>query len=149
MLMPVADGVLMPVADGVLMSVTDVVEVAVGPSPAGTRSDVAFCDDTCGDAIQVTAGADGMASARMEIGDRCVGCGVRVRTGPAQSIQAVRFSRPPDAHYDGWRVTAGLTIALALAITAWLLIRRTDWRPPSEAATPELDALDNEESVNA
>jgi len=34
----------------------------------------------------------------------------------------------------------GLTAAVALIVTACWIIRRTDWRPPSEAATPELDA---------
>jgi hypothetical protein len=41
--------------------------------------------------------------------------------------------------YDASRLVAGLAIAaLALGVAAWI-VRTTDWRPPSEAGTPELD----------
>jgi hypothetical protein len=41
--------------------------------------------------------------------------------------------------YDVARLVAGLGLAaLLLAVAAWL-VRTTDWRPPTEADTPELD----------
>jgi hypothetical protein len=44
-----------------------------------------------------------------------------------------------DVAYDASRVVIGLAIAaLLLGVAAWI-VRATDWRPPSEAGTPELE----------
>jgi hypothetical protein len=41
--------------------------------------------------------------------------------------------------YDPARLVIGLGVAIALLVVAGWLVRTTDWHPPSEADTPELD----------
>jgi hypothetical protein len=43
--------------------------------------------------------------------------------------------------YDPLRLAAGLGLAVLLLVVALWLVRTTDWRPPSEADTPELDRV--------
>jgi len=43
------------------------------------------------------------------------------------------------ARYDPCRSLTGLTTAVVLLLVAFFVARRTDWRKPTEADTPELD----------
>ena len=70
-------------------------------------------------------------------------CGVVVQSvgsivpAPAAHID---FSSGPSASYDATRVAIGFMLALGLLAIAIYFIRTTDWRKPTEADTPELDA---------
>lgn len=102
----------------------------------------------------VVAGPDGRATAIVELAARPVGAaGHPCRRGSRCGLAAVgeggllrtpvatlAFAGGPGASYDGAREVAGLAAAaLLLAMAAWL-VRRTDWREPTEASTPALDA---------
>lgn len=102
----------------------------------------------------VVAGPDGRATAVIELSARPVGAtGRPCRRGSSCGLAAVgeggllrtpvailAFAGGPGASYDGARLAAGLAAAaLLLAMAAWL-VRRTDWREPTEASTPALDA---------
>jgi hypothetical protein len=119
------------------------VTVHVSPLPPGARLAVAFCRDLCAPVRTMTAGSDGTARASIVLatacgrGDQCV---IRV-TGLAtrDAAVAVRFRAGPSARYENWRVLFGLALAATFAAAARSIIRRTDWRAPTEAATPALD----------
>jgi hypothetical protein len=72
-------------------------------------------------------------------------CGISVVAGGgfvAAPVTPVRFSRGPGVAYDGGRVVFGVLLAIVLSGAAVVIVRRTDWTKPSEAATPELDGSD-------
>lgn len=72
-------------------------------------------------------------------------CGIAVVVGGgfvAAPVTPVRFSLGPGVAYDGGRVLMGVVAALALIGAALVIVRRTDWTKPTEAATPELDSSD-------
>jgi hypothetical protein len=52
---------------------------------------------------------------------------------------AFAFGLAAAVTYDPARLVIGLGVAIALLIVAAWLVRTTDWHPPSEADTPELD----------
>jgi hypothetical protein len=54
-------------------------------------------------------------------------------------VVAISFAGGPSASYDLTRSLAGLGGAFALLALAFLLVRSTDWRKPTEADTPDLD----------
>jgi hypothetical protein len=66
---------------------------------------------------------------------------VHVVAGSSSTFVPVRFSAPPGPDLEPDRVIPALVLAAALLATAWYLIKTSDWSPPSEAATPELDAI--------
>jgi hypothetical protein len=41
--------------------------------------------------------------------------------------------------YDARRLAIGLVVAAVLLAAAWRIVAAVDWRPPSEADTPDLD----------
>ena len=92
----------------------------------------------CDRAERADAGADGTARLEVTAGGSCRRCAIVVVGGAAASRTPVTFVAPPSARYDAWRVVAGLGAAAAFLLVAWWLIVTVDWRPPSEAATPEL-----------
>ncbi|MGQ0520059.1 MAG: neocarzinostatin apoprotein domain-containing protein [Actinomycetota bacterium] len=107
-----------------------------------------------GPVVPVVVGDDGRASASFAVRAGSVGsghhpclrgrvCAVAVTTAdgavPAPVVP-ITFSAGRGASYDGGRLIVGLLVAIALACLATWLVRTTDWREPSEAATPELDA---------
>jgi hypothetical protein len=47
----------------------------------------------------------------------------------------------PSVRYDGWRLGAGGAAALLLCVLAVVVVRRTDWREPTQASTPEMDGI--------
>ncbi|MBA3983423.1 MAG: hypothetical protein H0X61_07775 [Acidimicrobiia bacterium] len=52
------------------------------------------------------------------------------------------FAPPPQPGYDASRLTVGLLVGAALLVAAWRIVAAVDWSPPSEAATPDLDAAE-------
>jgi hypothetical protein len=51
----------------------------------------------------------------------------------------VTFAAGPSARYESGRLVMGVTVGAVLIGLALFLTRRTDWRKPTEADTPELD----------
>lgn len=118
------------------------VEVEVAGVPAGTEAGVVVCSARCDD-VAPLAVAGAVASAEVSLPGGCDDrrCTLHVTgLGAAGAEAVVAFAAPPGVRYDAARVAAGLALAFAFLAIAALLIRRTDWRAPSEAATPELDA---------
>ena len=73
------------------------------------------------------------------VGSPCDGCGVAVIAGAYDTLTPVAIAPPPLPGYDARRLAIGLAVAAALLATAWRIIAAIDWRPPSEADTPDLD----------
>lgn len=141
------------------------VRVMVAGFLPGTRLEVVQCaspghpvSERCGapgPAVPVTVGPGGRASATFPVRTGAVGagrhpcrrgasCAVTV-TGVDGPVRApfvpISFSAGRGAAYDPVRLAAGLGTAAVLAALATWLVRSTDWREPTEAATPELDAV--------
>ena len=107
--------------------------------PSGAPVQAAFCDQTCDRARRETASADGAARFDVDVGGPCAGCEIVVVGGAAVSRTPLRFEAAPSARYDTWRLVAGLSACVAFLLIARWLIANVDWRPPSEAATPEFE----------
>jgi len=73
------------------------------------------------------------------VADRCDDCGVTVITGASRRILPVEFVPLPVPRYDPSRVAGGAIAAVALLLVAWRLVASTNWRPPAEAAVPDVD----------
>ena len=58
---------------------------------------------------------------------------------PSPPVVRVPFAPPPRADYDARRLTLGLLVAAGFLVAAWRIVATIDWRPPSEADTPDLD----------
>lgn len=88
----------------------------------------------------VTAGEVGTGRDPCRRGSPCgiglVGDGALVRA----AFVPVGFSGGASASYDAKRMALGVAAAVALLSLAVWLIRTTDWREPTEAATPAMDA---------
>jgi hypothetical protein len=130
----------------------------------GARADFALCAAPAtggtarcralGSPSGVTLDADGSARVRLALRDQPVGservecgrqvpCALVVRSGEAAAPVApleVSFSGGPGASYDSGRVAFGIALAILLLVVAAWFVRATDWRKPSEAETPEMDA---------
>jgi hypothetical protein len=117
----------------------DRVQVEVSSLRPGSAARVAFCAEECGGESRITAGDDGTARATVVVGERCRDCGVVVVTGSGRTRVGVEFTSLPAPELDPPRLVGGLAVAAALLLLAWRIIVSVDWRPPSEAATPELD----------
>lgn len=139
------------------------VRVSVTGFTPGERVQTMFCvaPDTHGSAgcgspgpvSSFTIGADGVGRTTLAVRDGRVGsagascggasqCGIVVmhpKSAVPEAFVAVAFSNGPSAQYDVTRSLAGLSLAAALIALAFVLVRRTDWRKPTEADTPDLD----------
>jgi hypothetical protein len=107
-----------------------------------------------GPVARFVVGPDGRGSTKLvvrrgAVGSERLACGRAVTCGvvvPSEAsmvpapVAVIDFSSGPSAHYDGTRVALGLLIALVLLAGAFALVRSTDWRKPTEADTPDLDA---------
>jgi len=124
--------------------------LCAAPAASGT----ARCG-TPGPVAPFSIGADGNGSAalvvrRGAVGSERVACGRETTCGivvvsagsflPGVAVP-IEFAAGPAASYDATRVLTGLAIAALLLALATFLVRTTDWRKPSEADTPELDAV--------
>jgi hypothetical protein len=117
----------------------DEVRVEIANLTPGASIEAAFCGTTCSSPRRATAGENGTATTVVPIGARCEDCGIAVVAAAGSSFTEIQFVSPPSADYDWPRLAAGLTAAAAFLILAWLIVATVDWRPPSEAQTPELD----------
>ena len=121
------------------------VEVTTSGLPAGSAGAIAFCSPRCNQVTPLRASADGVGRATVTLRPRCDGwsCSVAlVGAGAHDTMVPVRFVPAPVPDHDTKRIVAGLSGAGAALLLAWFVARRTDWDPPSEAATPELDAAE-------
>jgi hypothetical protein len=121
------------------------VEVAASGLPAGAAAGIAYCSPRCGRVQRVRVGADGVGRATVTMRPRCDGrrCSIAlVGSGPRDARASVRFVPAPVPDHDAKRIVIGLSGAGATLLLAWWVARRTDWAPPSEAATPDLDAAE-------
>jgi hypothetical protein len=122
--------------------------MCAAPDTAGT--------ERCGAPSPVapfTIGADGTGRISLVIRGGHVGsegaecgrdtpCGIVVQE-EASAVPApvvlVTFAAGPSARYESVRVLIGVALGSVLLAVALFLARRTDWRKPTEADTPELD----------
>jgi hypothetical protein len=118
----------------------DEVRVLVSGALPGAAVRMSLCGERCGVVTSVTADASGRARARLRLTERCDDCGIVVLSGVRDVVVPISFTARPSPRYDASRLAAGLVAATLLVLAAAVIVRRTDWRPPSEAATPELDA---------
>lgn len=145
----------------------EAVAVAVTGFPAGSSAtallcaplggyDVRHCDPRATSEFHV--GADGSGATELKVrtgrlgtaGARCGprdDCGVQVVTSAgfvAAPVVPLQFSLGPGASYNRTRLAVGFGVGGLLLLLAIVLVRRTDWTKPTEAATPEVDAADLE-----
>jgi hypothetical protein len=113
------------------------VDVAGVPPNAVVR--VGYCHPECTAAQRVVADSSGRASSTVVAGAPCDECGVAVIAGPHETLIPVSFAPPERPGYDTRRLAVGLVVAAALLVAAWRIVIAVDWRPPSEADTPDLD----------
>ncbi len=121
------------------------VVVTVSGLPAGSSAGIGLCSRTCGRTRPVLAGEDGVTRATVTMRPRCDGqpCAVAlIGAGARDATLPVRFAAAPVPEHDARRIGLALSGAGAALLLAWFLARRTDWEPPSEAATPGLDAAE-------
>ena len=89
----------------------------------------------------VTVGEVGSGRHPCRRGSHC-GIGLVSDGAPVRAaFVPVDFSAGAGASYDPERVAVGFVAAVALLSLAFWLIRTTDWREPTEAATPAMDAV--------
>lgn len=106
---------------------------------------VAYCATDCGASLSARADTVGRAVVPMVIGGR--GGGLSITTGSTELLIEVEFLAAPRPDYSALRLGLGLSAAGALLLAAWWIIATVDWRPPSEAATPEFDLVDEHQSL--
>ena len=106
-------------------------------------------------AMPLVVGADGRGSTSFTVTTGEVGtgrhpcrrgsrCGIGVVSDGAlvrAAFVPVGFSAGAGASYDATRLAVGFAAAASLLAFAVRLIRTTDWREPTEAATPAMDAV--------
>ena len=120
----------------------DEVAVRIGGLVPGARVRIGYCDPECATARVAAADAQGRLAAAVVIGPDCARCGIAVVGSAHDTLVQVPFAAPPEPGYDTGRVAIGLLVAAVLLVAAWRIVVTVDWRPPSEAATPELDAFE-------
>ncbi|MET0908050.1 MAG: hypothetical protein ABWZ99_01165 [Ilumatobacteraceae bacterium] len=101
---------------------------------------IGYCDPECTNSKRIMADMTGRASTTLIVGASCDRCGVAVIGSTHDTLTPVPFAPPERPDYDERRLTLGLLLAAALLATAWRIVAAIDWRPPSEADTPNLDA---------
>jgi Neocarzinostatin family len=75
--------------------------------------------------------------------DRDTPCGIVVKEAESSVLPApvvtIAFAADAPARYEAFRLATGIALAGILVAVAFFLLRRTDWRKPTEADTPDLD----------
>ena len=129
----------------VTISPTELVEegddllVDIAGLQPGSVVQVGYCDPECATPTRVVADVRGQATSIVTVGAPCGRCGVAVIGSAHDTLTAVTFAPPPRADYDARRLMPGLLVAGGLLVAAWRIVFTIDWRPPSEADTPDLD----------
>jgi hypothetical protein len=103
---------------------------------------VSYCDPDCTATQRLLADSSGRVSSSVVAGAPCDGCGIAVIAGPYDERTPLSFAPVPQPGYDTRRLAIGLVVAAALLAAAWRIVTTVDWRPPSEADTPDLDAAE-------
>ncbi len=116
------------------------VDVAGLPPNAVVR--VGYCEPECSAAKQIIADGSGRAGGTLVAGAPCDECGVAVIAGPHETLTPLSFAPPQVPGYDARRLAIGLVVAAVLLVAAWRIVIAVDWRPPSEADTPDLDMVE-------
>jgi hypothetical protein len=130
---------------------------------ASAAVDRTRCDNTRASDHSVRVDPSGRATLRVVVPERAIGrrgvscddvpCAFVVTTESGFVVVPLvpaSFADLPGASYDTARLVGGLLVTLALLLAALVLVRTTDWRKPSEADTPVMDAaplIDDEEST--
>jgi len=120
----------------------DEVRVDISGLQPDSAVQVAYCDPECATPTRVVADELGQATSTVVVGTPCGRCGVVVIGSAHDTMTPLPFAPPPRADYDARRLTLGLLLAAALLTAAWRITATIDWRPPSEADTPDLDAAE-------
>lgn len=107
----------------------------------GTPVDVGYCDPACVSSARAIADDDGVAQVAITVGEPCPRCGIAVG-GVTNTLTPVEFAPPAQTTYRPGRLVGGFVVAAVALIVAWRIVVTVDWRPPSEAATPDLDAAE-------
>ena len=103
---------------------------------------VGYCDPECASSTLVVADTRGQANSTVVVGAPCGTCGIAVIGSAHDTLTPVPFAPPLQPNYHPRRLTVGLLLAAALLAAAWRIVAAIDWRPPSEADTPDLDAAE-------
>ncbi len=117
----------------------DRLSVDVTGLPPNAVVRVGYCNPECTAATRVVADSSGRASDTVVASAPCDECGVAVIAGPHETLIPVSFAPLPRPGYDARRLAIGLVVAAVLVAMAWRIVTAVDWRPPSEADTPDLD----------
>ena len=120
----------------------DEVRVDIAGLQPESAVQVGYCDPDCATATRVVADAGGQATSTVTVGSPCGRCGVAVIGSAHETLTPVPFAPAPRADYDARRLTLGLLAAAGLLVAAWRIVATIDWRPPSEADTPDLDVAE-------
>ena len=118
----------------------ETVQVEVGQLVPGARIGVAYCSPVCDDVDRGQADTAGRLTVAVVVGDACTSCGIAVIGTAHDTLVRVPLAAERQPGYDPQRLVVGLVVAGLLLVAAWRIVAAVDWRPPSEAATPELDA---------
>jgi hypothetical protein len=103
---------------------------------------VAFAIDSLGNGHTTFVVREGRVGSHRVSCGRDAQCGIVVAHQDSSlpaPVVPISFAGGPSARYDLTRSLAGLGGAFVLLALAFFLVRRTDWRKPSEADTPDLD----------
>jgi len=125
-----------------LVEAGDRVSVEIAGLQPDSAVRVGYCDPECASSTRVVADAHGQATATVVVGAPCARCGVAVIGSAHDTLIPVPFAPPLRPDYDERRLTLGLLLAATMLAAAWRIVASIDWRPPSEADTPDLDVAE-------
>ena len=103
---------------------------------------IGYCNPECASATLVVADSRGHANSTVVVGAPCGTCGIAVIGSAHDTLAPVPFAPALQPSYHPRRLAIGLLLAAALLAAAWRISAAIDWRPPSEADTPDLDAAE-------
>jgi len=139
---PAPPAPVVTIASARLVEEGDRVNVDITGLAPGAAVQVGYCDPGCDVFSLVIADHLGRATTSVIIGADCERCGIAVIGGAHDSLTAVTFAPLPEPGYRASRLTIGLLVGAAFLLVAWRIVTVVDWSPPSEAATPDLDAAE-------
>jgi hypothetical protein len=133
---------LVTISPAGLIEAGDQVRVEVEGLQPESAVRIGYCNPNCTRSTRVVVNAAGSATVSVPVGEPCDTCGIAVIGSAHDVLTPVPFAPPERPDYDERRLVLGLAIAAGLLLTAWRIVATIDWRPPSEADTPDLDAAE-------